>query len=234
MTGSGPVHYNILDNYKLTFIFKLQSDQNFIPVPQPILSPHQTFTMANHTNPSPLPALNRYITTHAADGTATIDGTIPTSASWTDAGGAKFFLGYCTSAFPADLSKPADISSYNSYLSAPPGLVIPGGTVLRIVDMQPGQTSAMHRTTSLDYGVVLEGEVELILDGGETRVLKRGDTCVQRGTNHAWRNTSATSWSRMLYVLSEAKPVELEGGKKLEEDLGGMVGVRKSGESDEI
>lgn len=86
----------------------------------------------------------------------------------------------------------------------------------------------MHRTTSLDYGVVLEGEVELILDGGEKRVMKRGDICVQRGTNHAWRNCSETEWSRMLYVLTEALPVELEDGKKLEEDLGGMVGVRKS------
>ena len=46
----------------------------------------------------------------------------------------------------------------------------------------------MHRTVSLDYGVVLEGEVELVLDSGETRLMKRGDVSVQRGTNHAWRN----------------------------------------------
>ena len=71
--------------------------------------------------------------------------------------------------------------------------------------------------------------MELILDGGEKRVLKRGDTCVQRGTNHAWRNVSETEWSRMLYVLTEAEHVELEGGKKLTEELGGMEGVKKSG-----
>ena len=87
----------------------------------------------------------------------------------------------------------------------------------------------MHRTTSLDYGVVLEGEVELVLDGGETRLLKRGDMCVQRATNHAWRNTNETNWARMLYVLLEANPVVLEGGRVLDEDLGGMEGVRKSG-----
>ena len=100
--------------------------------------------------------------------------------------------------------------------------------MLRIVDIPPGLTSPMHRTSSLDYGVVLEGEVELVLDSGEKRVLRRGDTCVQRGTNHAWRNTSGAEWARMLYVLVEAGPVELEGGLKLEENLGGMQGVRKS------
>lgn len=94
--------------------------------------------------------------------------------------------------------------------------------------MKPGETSPMHRTTSLDYGVVLEGEIELILDGGEKRVMRRGDTCVQRGTNHAWRNCSETQWSRMLYVLTESEEVKLESGERLQEDLGGMVGVRKS------
>lgn len=53
--------------------------------------------------------------------------------------------------------------------------------------MSPGLLSPMHRTVSLDYGVVLEGEVELVLDSGETRVLKRGDVAIQRGTCHAWR-----------------------------------------------
>ena len=70
--------------------------------------------------------------------------------------------------------------------------------------------------------------MELVLDGGETRVLKRGDTCVQRATNHAWRNVSKTEWARMLYVLSEAEPVVLESGQSLGEDLGTMSGVKKS------
>lgn len=95
--------------------------------------------------------------------------------------------------------------------------------------MEPGLLSPMHRTTSLDYGVVIEGEVELVLDGGEKRILKRGDICVQRATAHAWRNCSETEWARMLYVLTEAKPVIGEDGKELKEDLGGMDGVRKSG-----
>jgi quercetin dioxygenase-like cupin family protein len=185
--------------------------------------------MANSIEASPLPRLSRYITTHDGAGRAAVLTDLSSDASWTGAGLANFFLGYCTTSSPVDMASNNDVASYASYLNEPPGLVVPGGSVLRIVDMKPGALSPMHRTASLDYGVVLEGEVELVLDGGETRLLKRGDTCVQRGTNHAWRNTSETDWARMLYVLLEAKPVVLDSGHLLGEDLGGMVGVRKSG-----
>jgi len=185
--------------------------------------------MAQYVEPSPLPPLNRYITTHDASGTAIVSDSIPSEAKWTAAGKeAKFFLGYCTSTSPVSLAGDQDIQTYDGYRTAAPGLVVPGGTVLRVVDVAPGHLSPMHRTASLDYGVVLEGEVELVLDSGETRVMRRGDTCVQRGTNHAWRNTSGAEWARMLYVLVEASPVVLDSGVKLEEDLGDMQGVRKS------
>lgn len=185
--------------------------------------------MVNFVSPSPLHPLNRYITTHDSSGKAAVSEDITSESQWTSAGEAKFFLGYCTSTFPVDLSSGGDVANYSSYLTAPPGLVVPGGTVLRVVDIPPALTSPMHRTTSLDYGVVLEGEIELILDSGETRLLKRGDICVQRATNHAWRNTSPTEWSRMLYVLVDSKPVQLDSGEVLAEELGGMEGVRKSG-----
>jgi len=45
----------------------------------------------------------------------------------------------------------------------------------------------MHRTESIDYGIILEGEITLILDNEET-VVRAGDVVVQRGTNHAWAN----------------------------------------------
>ncbi|KAK0127675.1 hypothetical protein ONS96_007194 [Cadophora gregata f. sp. sojae] len=184
--------------------------------------------MAPYVEPSPLPSLNRYITTHDESGKAILSKDIPSEAKWTAAGKeANFFLGYATNSFPADLTSTTDISTYSSFFASPPGLVIHGGSVLRIVDMAPGLTSPMHRTTSLDYGVVLEGNVELVLDSGDKVVLKRGDTCVQRATNHAWRNTSETEWARMLYVLTEAKPPVVDG-KTLGEDLGGMEGVKKS------
>ena len=58
--------------------------------------------------------------------------------------------------------------------------------------MPPGATNPIHRTVSLDYGVVLEGEIEVMLDLGELRLLKCGDLAVQRATMHTWRNTSST------------------------------------------
>ena len=65
----------------------------------------------------------------------------------------------------------------------------------------------MHRTRSLDYGIVLDGRAELILDSGDTQALGRGDVVVQRGTNHAWRNPSTTEWLRMIYCLQDCKEV---------------------------
>ncbi|TGO07812.1 hypothetical protein BTUL_0244g00090 [Botrytis tulipae] len=185
--------------------------------------------MVNAVEPSPLPNISRHITDHDPNGKAIISSSLSSESTWTATKGAKFFLGYCTSDFPVEMSSNKDISSYTNYLFAPPGLMVPGGTVLRVVDMEPGHLSPMHRTTSLDYGVVIEGEVELVLDGGEKKILKRGDICVQRATAHAWRNCSETEWARMLYVLTEAKPIIGEDGKELKEDLGTMDGVRESG-----
>jgi quercetin dioxygenase-like cupin family protein len=85
----------------------------------------------------------------------------------------------------------------------------------------------MHRTVSLDYGCVLEGEVQLLLDSGEKRVMKRGDVAIQRGTMHQWVNQSEKEWTRMLFVLQESKPLEI-AGEKFSEHLDGMAGVRSS------
>ena len=57
----------------------------------------------------------------------------------------------------------------------------------------------MHRTETVDYGVVIEGEMTLVLDEGEVP-LKQGSVVVQRGTNHAWANRSGRP-CRMLFVL---------------------------------
>jgi quercetin dioxygenase-like cupin family protein len=82
----------------------------------------------------------------------------------------------------------------------------------------------MHRTVSLDYGIVLAGDMELILDSGETRKMKVGDVAIQRGTMHAWRNLSDTEPARMIYVLLPSLPLSNVGG----EDLAEMEGVRTS------
>lgn len=177
-----------------------------------------------------LPHPNRYITTHdPSTGKAIINTTLPTAAPFYSLGpgDAAFAQCYVTSAFPVQLAGDADLSVYQSFLKQPPGLTVSGGTVLRYVDMPPGAISPMHRTVSLDYGVVLEGEVELVLDSGETRAMKRGDVCVQRATMHAWRNLSQTEWVRMLYILQPVERFEV-AGEVVKEDYGDMKGVKAS------
>ena len=63
-----------------------------------------------------------------------------------------------------------------------------GGTVFRVIELQPDQELEMHRTRTIDYVVMIEGEMNLVLDDSEIP-LRPGDCLVQRGTNHAWRNT---------------------------------------------
>ena len=64
---------------------------------------------------------------------------------------------------------------------------------------EPGAHPLMHRTESVDYGIVLEGEITLVLDGGET-ALRAGDIVIQRGTSHAWANRSG-EMARMAFIL---------------------------------
>lgn len=185
-----------------------------------------------------LRVMKRYITTHGADAKAVLSTALDTTIPSRDVldGDIKFSLVYTNKSQP-NLSGDKDIKSYEQYLNTPPAITIPEGTVCRICDFAPGHTSPMHRTVSLDFGVVLEGEMELILDSGETQHLYRGDTVVQRGTNHAWRNVTpekevdgrkVPQWARMLYVLQTADPVVLGSGERLEEDEGGIDrGVRE-------
>lgn len=102
-----------------------------------------------------------------------------------------------------------------------PGLHITNGTVVRMIDFGPGVESPMHRAMSIDYGIVMDGEFELTLDSGETRIMKQGDISVQRATAHKWKNITAgeTQAGRMLYVLLDCKEVLVQG-KKIEGFLG--------------
>ena len=87
-------------------------------------------------------------------------------------------------------------------------LIVPpptGGTRIRINEFLPGHLddaglqSPVHRTESIDYGIVLEGEIVLVLEESEV-TLRTGDTVVQRGTSHAWANRSA-SVCRVAFIL---------------------------------
>ena len=67
----------------------------------------------------------------------------------------------------------------------------------------PARHPYMHRTQTVDYGIVLEGEITLIVEEGET-VVRKGDIVIQRGTNHGWANRSGTN-CRIAFILIDGR-----------------------------
>jgi len=67
------------------------------------------------------------------------------------------------------------------------GTTIAGGSVFRVIEYAPGVAQRWHRTDSIDYAVVLSGEIDMQMDEGEAH-LRAGDVIVQRGTIHNWVN----------------------------------------------
>jgi quercetin dioxygenase-like cupin family protein len=92
--------------------------------------------------------------------------------------------------------------------------MIENGTVFRVLHFLPGVQKRVHRTDSIDYIVVMAGEIDMELDEGEQVHLKAGDVMVQRGTVHNWVNRG-TEPCTMAVILVHAKSVEA-GGKRLE------------------
>jgi quercetin dioxygenase-like cupin family protein len=82
-----------------------------------------------------------------------------------------------------------------------------GASTIRVIEFQPanagGARSPMHRTRTIDYGIVLAGEIVLILTDSET-TLRQGDVVVQRGTDHAWENRS-DQVATVAFVLIDAE-----------------------------
>lgn len=155
-------------------------------------------------DPVALPPVQRVVTGHDAAGRAVFR-----SEDWTEtnpipSGDAAFLLLWTTATVPADNNDETDGRE------RPAGLTLHGGSVIRVVDMLPGCQSPMHRSSSIDYGIVLTNEVELELDSGETRTVKAGGVIVQRGTSHLWRNRTRQP-TRIVFVLIEAAPYRHQG-----------------------
>ena len=91
--------------------------------------------------------------------------------------------------------------------------MIQNGSVFRILDFKPGLERRMHRTDSIDYIIVMSGEIDMELDNGALVHLKQGDVMVQRGTIHNWINRG-TETCIMAVILIHADPVTA-GGKVL-------------------
>jgi mannose-6-phosphate isomerase-like protein (cupin superfamily) len=102
--------------------------------------------------------------------------------------------------FPPDsvMQNPVDgAQAFGELSAALPGL---------IESFEPDHPG-MHTTATIDYGIILEGEMWLELDNGESRLVKAGDIVVQNGTRHAWRNKSDRV-VRALFVMIGVSPPE--------------------------
>jgi mannose-6-phosphate isomerase-like protein (cupin superfamily) len=148
----------------------------------------------------------RVVTGHDADGKSIIlsDGPPPQSHGMHgDAVGADFIeIWNSPEAVPTLTPLPATEPNDRPFTIMPPS-----GHLLRIIDIYPpsrgGHRTVMHRTSTLDYVVVIEGEIVLILDDSEV-ALRQGEAVVQRGTNHAWENRSE-AMARMAFFHIDAQ-----------------------------
>jgi len=121
--------------------------------------------------------------------------------------GATACVVWTTEGFPVDNTGEEDAGQRRT------GTTLDNGTVFRILELAPGVSPRNHRTDSIDYAVVMSGEVDMILD--DTTVhLNAGDVLVQRGTIHNWINRG-TEPCVIAFVLIAAKPV-MVGGKVLQ------------------
>jgi quercetin dioxygenase-like cupin family protein len=77
------------------------------------------------------------------------------------------------------------------------------GSIFRIVDFPPGCKGEMHRTRSIDYALVMEGEIDMLLDDSEVH-LRTGDVLVQQATNHAWVNRGKEN-CRIAFILIDSE-----------------------------
>ena len=174
-----------------------------------------------------LPPIHRVVTGHDAQGKAivTSDGALPTVVAIEAIPGTVFHEVWSTDASPAPVDNGADPSVGPVRLPPPKGgtrirfVDIPPDTAeflaagtarMNAAFSSIGDAAAstvqagsphplMHRTESVDYGIVIEGELMLVLDDSEV-LLRPGSVVVQRGTNHAWANRSGRP-CRMAFIL---------------------------------
>ena len=120
--------------------------------------------------------------------------------------GAELSVIWSSEGFPVSNDGDADPSAKKI------GTTLPNGTVFRIVSFGPGVAPRNHRTDSIDYAVVISGEIDMELDIGSVH-LKAGDVLVQRGTIHNWVNKGSAPCV-IAFTLVSSKPVSA-GGKTL-------------------
>ena len=88
------------------------------------------------------------------------------------------------------------------------GTTLENGTVFRVVQFNPGVTPRNHRTDSIDYAVVMSGEIDMELDDTVVH-LKAGDVLIQQGTNHAWLNRGPGRCRLAMVFVDAQEPARL-------------------------
>jgi quercetin dioxygenase-like cupin family protein len=151
--------------------------------------------------------LRRVVTGHDAQGRAKVLIDEQVQNVFSQRAGAFYSVIWTNEGFPANNDGDADPSGKNI------GTTIDNGAVFRVVSFGPGVAPRNHRTDSIDYAVVMSGEIAMELDG-ETVHLKAGDVLVQRGTIHNWINNGSVPCV-IAFILVSAKPVAI-GGKRLD------------------
>ena len=143
--------------------------------------------------------IRRVVTGHDASGRAVVKIDEVAKNLLSSRPGATAWVVWTTEGFPADNTGEEDAGLRKT------GTTLDNGTVFRILELAPGVTPRNHRTDSIDYAVVMSGEVDMELD--DTTVhLKAGDVLMQRGTIHNWVNRG-TEPARVAFVLVAAEPI---------------------------
>ena len=108
---------------------------------------------------------------------------------------------WCTDGAPAKIPIGEKVEDMGARIlgTAPPAK----GTRFAVIDFPPNNHPHMHRTETVDYVIVIEGEIEMDMDDSTVK-LKAGDIMIQRGTNHAWANRS-NKRARVAFVLVDAE-----------------------------
>jgi mannose-6-phosphate isomerase-like protein (cupin superfamily) len=143
--------------------------------------------------------IRRVVTTHDAQGKAVVMVDAPANNPTSRRAGHQSQLIWTTDATPSDLSHHEDMGARDAGRPPPPG-----GTIFRVLELQPGVAAEMHRTDTVDYVIMLEGEIDMEMDDGLEVHLDAGDVLVQQGTYHSWTNRGTVP-CRLAAVLVDAK-----------------------------
>jgi quercetin dioxygenase-like cupin family protein len=149
------------------------------------------------------PPIRRVITGHGVGDVAKVLIDAPATNAKYPAAGTVSTMMWCTDSAPAAIAAGEKIEDMGARIlgTAPPAK----GSRFAVIDFPPGNKPRMHRTETIDYVIVLSGEIEMDMDDS-TVTLKAGDIMIQRGTNHAWANRSAAP-ARVAFVLIDAEPL---------------------------